>query len=129
VIADSYPLLNVFWSMLVFFGFVIFIWLFIVVLIDVFRSQDMGGFAKALWVIFLIVLPVLGILVYLIARGGSMHERQVAQIRQQQDQFNDYVRETAGTTPADQLHKLADLRDQGVITEDEFQAQKAKILA
>ncbi len=129
MIADSYPLLNVFWSMLVFFGFVIFIWLFIVVLIDVFRSQDMGGFAKALWVIFLIVLPVLGILVYLIARGGSMHERQVAQIRQQQDQFNDYVRETAGTTPADQLHKLADLRDQGVITEDEFQAQKAKILA
>ena len=129
MIADTYPLLNIFWTMLVFFGFVIFIWLFIVVVIDIFRSHDIGGFAKALWLIFLIVLPVLGILVYLIARGSSMHERSAAQLRQQQQQFDEYVRETAGASPADQLAKLAELKDRGVLTDDEFEAQKAKILA
>ena len=129
MLASDYPLLNVFWTMLVFFAFFIFIWLFIVVIVDLFRSHDIGGWGKAGWLIFLIVLPVLGILVYLIARGHSMQERNVAQMRQQQQAFDAYVRETAGVSSADQLAKLADLRDKGVLSNEEFEAQKAKILA
>ena len=127
--ASDYPLLSVVWTMLVFFGFFLFLWLFIIIVMDVFRSHDMGGFAKALWVIFLIVLPIIGIIVYLIARGGSMHERQVAQMRQQQQDFDAYVKQAAGTSgAADELTKLADLKAKGVITEDEFAAQKTKLL-
>jgi len=99
---------------------------------DIFRSHDMGGWAKALWVIFVIVLPFLGVFVYLIARGGSMHDRQAAQAAEQQKAFDQYVKQAAGTpgeTSADQLHKLADLKSQGVLTDAEFEAQKAKILA
>ena len=128
--ASDYPLLSVFWTMLLFFGFFLFLWLFIIVVIDVFRSHDMGGFAKALWVILLIIFPIVGIIVYLIARGGSMHERQVAQVRQQQKEFDAYVKEAAGSGgPADELAKLADLKAKGVITDDEFAAQKAKLLS
>jgi hypothetical protein len=127
--ASDYPLLSIFWTMLLFFGFFLFLWLFIVVVIDVFRSHDMGGFAKALWLIFLIVFPILGIIIYLIARGGSMHERQVAQMRQQDQEFRSYVQETAGGGTADELAKLADLKAKGVITDAEFDAQKAKLLS
>jgi len=128
--ASDYPLLSVVWTMLVFFGFFLFLWLFIIIVMDVFRSHDMGGFAKALWVIFLIVLPIIGIIVYLIARGGSMHERQVAQMRQQQQDFDAYVKQAAGGSgAADELTKLADLKAKGVITDDEFAAQKAKLLS
>jgi hypothetical protein len=127
--ASDYPLLSVFWTMLLFFGFFLFLWLFIVVVIDVFRSHDMGGFAKALWLIFLIILPILGIIIYLIARGGSMHERQVAQMRQQDQEFRSYVQEAAGGGTADELAKLADLKAKGVISDAEFDAQKAKLLA
>ena len=128
----SYPLVGVFWSMLYFFLFFIWIWLLIVVFGDIFRSHDMGGFAKALWVIFIIILPFLGVFVYLIARGGSMHERQAQQAAQQKAAFDSYVRQTAGSEGSDtasQLSKLADLKSQGVLTEEEFQAQKAKLLA
>ena len=127
--ASDYPLLSVFWTMLLFFAFFLFLWLFIVIVIDVFRSHDMGGFAKALWLIFLIVLPVLGIIIYLIARGGSMHERQVAQMRQQDQEFRSYVQEAAGGGTADELTKLADLKAKGVISDAEFETQKAKLLA
>ncbi|HUO47853.1 MAG TPA: SHOCT domain-containing protein [Acidimicrobiales bacterium] len=128
--ASDYPLLSVFWTMLLFFGFFLFLWLFIIVVIDVFRSHDMGGFAKALWVILLIIFPIVGIIVYLIARGGSMHERQVAQMRQQDKEFRSYVQDAAGGGgPADELAKLADLKAKGVITDDEFAAQKAKLLS
>jgi hypothetical protein len=127
--ASDYPLLSVFWTMLLFFGFFLFLWLFIVVVIDVFRSHDMGGFAKALWLIFLIILPILGIIIYLIARGGSMHERQVAQMRQQESDFRAAVQDAAGGGTADELAKLADLKAKGVITDAEFEAQKAKLLA
>ena len=132
MLGTSYPLLNLFWTMLEFFLFFIWIWLLITVFADVFRSHDMGGFAKALWVIFVIVLPFLGIFVYLIARGSSMHERSVQQAQHQQDAFNEYVRHAAatpGATSADQLAKLADLKAQGVLTDAEFEAQKAKILS
>jgi Short C-terminal domain/Phospholipase_D-nuclease N-terminal len=132
MLASSYPILDVFLTMLYFFLFVIWIWLLIMVFMDIFRSHDIGGAAKALWVIFIIVLPFLGVFVYLIARGGSMHERQAADAAEQQKAFDQYVRQAAGTpgeSSADQLHKLADLKSQGVLTDAEFEAQKAKILA
>jgi ABC-type multidrug transport system fused ATPase/permease subunit len=128
----QYPILDFFLTMLYFFLFIIWIWLLITVFIDIFRSRDMGGMAKALWVIFVIILPFLGVFVYLIARGGKMHERAAAEAAQQQKQFDSYVRQAAGTDGADtasQLSKLADLKSQGVITDAEFEAQKAKVLA
>jgi ABC-type multidrug transport system fused ATPase/permease subunit len=129
VIAYTYPLADLFGTMLGLFVFIIWFWLLIVVFSDIFRSRDLGGFAKALWVIFVIVLPFLGIFVYLIARGGKMHERAAAQAQQQQQAFDDYVKETAGTSSAEELAKLADLKQKGVITDAEFEAQKAKLLA
>lgn len=124
----TYPLLNIFWTMLWFFMFFIWIWLLVVVFSDIFRSHDMGGFAKALWVIFVVILPYLGVFIYLIARGGKMHERAAQAANQQQQAFDSYVKEVAGSSSADQLTKLADLKAQGVITDAEFEAQKAKIL-
>jgi hypothetical protein len=132
MLASSYPVLDAFLTMLYFFLFIIWIWLLIMVFMDVFRSHDMGGVAKALWVIFIIVLPFLGVFVYLIARGGKMHERAAEQAAQQQKAFDSYVRQAAGSSGADtasQLSKLADLKSQGVLTDAEFDAQKAKILA
>jgi ABC-type multidrug transport system fused ATPase/permease subunit len=132
MLASSYPILDAFLTMLYFFLFVIWIWLLIMVFMDVFRSHDMGGVAKALWVIFIIILPFLGVFVYLIARGGKMHERAAEQAAQQQKAFDQYVRQAAGSSGGDtatQLSKLADLKSQGVLTDAEFEAQKAKILA
>ncbi len=128
----QYPILDFFLTMLYFFLFIIWIWLLITVFIDIFRSHDISGWVKALWVIFVIVLPFLGVFVYLIARGGKMHERAANEAAQQQKAFDDYVKQTAGAsgdTSADQLSKLADLKSQGVLTDAEFDAQKAKILA
>jgi hypothetical protein len=130
MLAYSYPLLGAFLTILWLSLFFIWIWLFIIVLVDVFRSHDMGGFAKALWVLFIIFFPFLGVLVYLIARGGKMHERAVERADQQQQAFRGYVQSAAAPSgPADQLAKLADLKDRGVITDAEFQAEKAKLLA
>jgi Short C-terminal domain/Phospholipase_D-nuclease N-terminal len=129
--ANNYPLLDIFWTMLEIFVFVIWIWLLIIVFSDIFRSHDMGGGAKALWVIFVVILPYIGVLVYLIARGGKMHERAEAQAQQAQSQFDAYVKQTAGTSgssSADQLTKLADLKAKGIITDAEFEAEKAKVL-
>ena len=131
MIASSYPILDAFLTMLYFFLFIIWIWLLIMVFVDIFRSQDMGGWAKALWVIFVIILPFLGVFVYLIARGGKMHERAAQEAAQQQQAFDQYVRQTAGSSgdTASQLQKLADLKSQGVLSDAEFEAQKAKLLA
>jgi ABC-type multidrug transport system fused ATPase/permease subunit len=130
VIASSYPLLDLFWTILWIFGFIIWIWLLIMIFGDIFRSHDIGGWAKALWTIFVIVLPLLGILIYLIARGGGMHERAARQAQQQQQAFEAYVRQSAGTTnTADELAKLVDLKSSGALTDAEFEAQKAKLLA
>ncbi len=130
MIASSYPLLDLFWTILWIFGFIIWIWLLIMIFGDIFRSHDIGGWAKALWTIFVIVLPLLGILVYLIARGGGMHERAAQQAQQQQQAFEAYVRQSAGTTnTADELAKLVDLKNSGALTDAEFEAQKAKLLA
>ena len=130
MIAYTYPLADLFGTMLGLFVFFIWFWLLIVVFSDIFRSRDLGGGAKMLWVLFVIILPFLGIFVYLIARGGKMHERAEAQAAQQQKSFDDYVKKTAGSeSSTDQLAKLADLRKQGTITDAEFEAQKQKILA
>ena len=130
MLAYDYPLLGVFWTMLWFFLFFIWIWILITVFADIFRSHDLGGFAKALWVIFVIVLPFLGVLVYLIARGKSMQERGMQRAARQEQEFRGYVQEAAGgSSSADQLAKLADLKQQGVLTDTEFEAEKAKILS
>src|ERR1700742_5245376 len=97
MLASSYPILDIFLTTLYFFLFIIWIYLLIMVFVDIFRSHDMGGWAKALWVIFIIVLPFLGVFVYLIARGGKMHERAAAQAAQQQQAFDQYVKQAAGT--------------------------------
>ena len=128
----QYPILDFFLTMLYFFLFVIWIWLLIMVFMDIFRSHDLGGWSKALWAIFIIILPFLGVFVYLIARGGKMHERQAQEAAQQQQAFDQYVKQAAGTpgaSTADQLSKLSDLKSSGVLSDAEFEAQKAKILA
>jgi ABC-type multidrug transport system fused ATPase/permease subunit len=125
------PLLDLFWTMLWFFLFVAWIWLLISVYADIFRSSDLGGVAKALWVVFVLILPYLGVLIYLIARGGSMHERSAQQARRAQEATEAYIRDVAGGGPsaAEELAKLAQLRDQGVLSAEEFETQKSKLLA
>jgi len=126
----SYPLLGAFWTILELFLWILWIWVLIYVFIDIFRSRDLSGGAKALWFIFVLFIPLIGVLVYLIARGSSMHERAVQQAKQQDKEFRAYVQDAAGSgTPADQLAKLAELRDRGVITAEEFEREKAKVLA
>ena len=131
LLADSsYPLLNVFWTMFEFFLWIIWIWILIWIFIGIFRSHDLSGWAKALWFIFILIVPLIGVLVYLIARGSKMHEHAAQDAQVQEQQFRQYVQEAAGSeSTADQLSKLADLRDRGVITADEFESQKGKILA
>ena len=126
----QYPLLDAFLTMLWFFLWVLWIFLLFWIIFDIFRSKDLSGWSKALWLIFIIILPFLGVFVYLIARGGSMQERSVRQAQAEDKQFQEYVRDAAGSgSTADEVAKLADLRDRGVITEAEFQQGKAKILA
>ena len=126
----DYPILSLIWIMFMFFVFVLWIWLLISVFIDIFRSHDLSGGVKAVWVLFVIILPFLGVLVYLIARGGKMHERAVEQATAQQKAFDTYVKQTAGSSSnVEQLSKLADLKEKGVISDAEFDAQKAKLLA
>ena len=121
---------EVFWSFLWFFLFFIWIYLLFMVFGDIFRSHDLSGWAKALWFIFVLFIPLIGVLVYLIARGGSMQERAQQQAQQADADTRAYIQDAAGApNTADQLTKLADLRDRGVITADEFEREKAKILA
>jgi hypothetical protein len=137
--ASNYPVLDLFWTIIEFFLWVIWIWILIMIFIDIFRSHDLSGWAKALWFLFVLFIPLIGVLVYLIARGGSMHERQVRQAHRDADAFYaGYGRHAAapatdggdgGGSTADQLAKLADLRDRGVLTQEEFDKEKAKILA
>ena len=126
----SYPLLGAFWTVFEIFLWVIWIWILIYVFIDIFRSHDLSGWAKALWFIFVLFIPLIGVLVYLIARGGSMQERAAKQAQQQDQEVRRYIQQAAGEpNSADQLAKLADLRDRGVITPEEFEREKAKVLA
>jgi len=130
MLAYDYPAGGVFVSMLYFFLFFIWLMLLFRVFGDIFRSHDMGGFAKAIWTIFVIVVPFLGVFIYLIARGRSMGERDLAAAQAQQEAFKSYVQQTAGTAgTASELASLAELKQQGVLTDAEFEAQKAKLLA
>ena len=130
MVGYDYPILSLIWIMFMFFVFVLWIWLLISVFMDIFRSHDLSGGVKAVWVLFVIILPFLGVLVYLIARGGKMHERAVEQATAQQKAFDSYVKQTAGSgSNVEQLSKLADLKEKGVISDAEFDAQKAKLLA
>lgn len=128
----GYPLLDVFLSVLYFFLWFLWLMLLFWIIFDIFRSRDLSGWAKAAWLIFVIVIPLLGVLVYLIARGGKMHERQVRDVQAQDDAYRSYVRDAAGTNGQSQsaeITKLAGLRDRGVITDAEFEQAKAKVLA
>ena len=111
---SSYPLLNEFWTIFEIFLWVIWIWILIWIFIDIFRSRDLSGWAKALWFLFVLFIPLIGVLVYLIARGGKMRERVMQKARRQDEDFRAHVPQAAGSqTTADQLPKLAGLRDQG----------------
>jgi membrane protein implicated in regulation of membrane protease activity len=127
----SYPLLGAFWTILEVFLWVLWIWVLIYVFIDIFRSHDLSGWSKALWFLFVLFIPLIGVLVYLIARGGKMQERAMQDARKQDQEFRAYVQDAAASSasPADQLAKLADLRDRGVITAEEFEREKARVLA
>ena len=126
----SYPLLGAFWTIFEIFLWILWFWVLIYVFMDIFRSHDLSGVAKALWFVFVLFIPLIGVLVYLIARGGNMHEHAVQEAQQQDQAFRSYVQDAAGSTnTADQLAKLAELRDRGVITADEFEREKAKVLA
>jgi hypothetical protein len=127
--AYTYPLLDIFWTMVEIFLFIVYIWVLIAIFSDIFRSHDMGGVAKMLWFLFVFILPVVGILAYLLVRGGSMHERAAKQAQRQQEAFTSYVSDAAGASSTDQLAKLADLKERGAITDAEFETQKAKVLA
>ncbi len=131
--AYDYPLLGFFWTILIVFLWIAWIIILIRIFSDIFRNHEMSGWVKALWSIFVIIVPFLGTLIYLIVHGGDMAKRDIQQAQVQKDAFDAYVRQTAaasgGASSADELSKLAGLRDQGVITDAEFAAQKAKLLA
>jgi hypothetical protein len=130
VFAADYPFMNILWTMILFFCWVIWIWMLVVILTDVFRRRDMSGWVKALWVIFLIVLPFLGVLVYLIANHDGMNERNIKSAQANQQQFDDYVRTVATEGgPAAEIEKAKGLLDSGAITQAEFDAIKTKALA
>jgi Phospholipase_D-nuclease N-terminal/Short C-terminal domain len=130
VIGADYPFLDVMWTMLVFFAWIIWFWLLITVFADVFRRHDTSGFAKVLWIIFVIVLPFLGVFIYLIAEGKGMAERNAAAQQQAMAQTDDYIRSVASTNDATaQIAKAKELLDSGAITATEYDALKAKALA
>jgi hypothetical protein len=126
------PLLDLFWATLWFFLFIVWIWLLIAVITDVFRSEDLSGWGKAAWVFFVIVLPILAVIIYLIARGKKMDQRGQAEVMAREKATREYVRsvaaESAAPSTADELAKLGQLREAGVLSEEEFAAQKAKVL-
>ena len=128
VLAADYPFLDILWTMFIFFLFVIWIWILITVFSDIFRRKDIGGGTKALWIIFVIVLPYLGVLVYLIANHDGMADRNIAQIQKHQAATDDYIRSVAGGTAAE-IEKAKGLLDSGAITQAEFDALKQKALA
>jgi len=130
ILATSYPFLEVFWTLLIFFAFVIWIWLLFVVFADIFRRHDTSGFAKVLWIIFIIIVPYFGVFVYLIAEHKGMTERAIKQQEAAQAQTEQYVRSVAGTgDPTEQIAKAKQLLDSGTITQAEFDQIKQKALS
>jgi uncharacterized protein YnzC (UPF0291/DUF896 family) len=135
VLAEEFGTGQVVWSMFYFFLWFIWIWLLVIVFTDIFRSRDLSGWGKALWTIFVIILPYLGVLIYMIARGHKMHEHAEQEAQQQDAAMRQYIQSAVQTDgknghgTADEVARLADLRKQGVLTEEEFQTAKAKALA
>ena len=122
------PLLNIFWSIFMFFLLVAWIWVIVGVISDVFRSKDLSGLEKALWILGIIVIPWLGVLTYIVLRGQGMAERNAQAVAEVEKMRRAYVQDVAGSSTADELTKLAGLRDKGIITDAELQAQKTKLL-
>jgi hypothetical protein len=128
LVAADYPFLDVFWTMILFFAWIAWIWIAITCFADIFRRHDIGGWHKALWVVFIIVVPFLGVLVYLIAQHDGMRDRSIERARQERAALDEYVRDTAGG-PASEIAKAKELLDKGAITQEEFDAIKAKAMA
>jgi hypothetical protein len=133
----GYPFADLFLTILYIAGWILWIVLLFLIVMDIFRSRDLSGWAKAAWLLFVIVLPLLGVLAYLVVRGGTMHERYAREVEAQEDAFRSYVREAAagdghgggdGHSSSEELIRLAELRDRGLITDEEFQKAKAKVL-
>ena len=130
MLATQYPFLSVMWTLIVIFAWIIWFWLLITVFADLFRRHDISGWVKALWIIFVIILPFLGVLVYLIAESHGMADRNQKQAQAAQSQFDDYVKTVAAQSdPTEQISKAKGLLDSGAITQAEFDSIKAKALA
>src|SRR5512144_458396 len=131
-LAYDYPLLGAFWTAMWFFVWVLWIFLLFRVMLDIFRDDDLSGWAKAAWIIFILMLPFLGVLLYVIARGKGMGMREGHRARAQQQAFDDYIRKTASSparsSEVDELAKLSEIRARGDISDEEFRRAKAKIL-
>ena len=128
MLAADYPFLDILWTMFIFFLFIIWIWILITVFVDIFRRKDTSGFSKALWIIFVIILPYLGVLIYLIANHDGMADRNLAQVQQQKAATDEYIRSVSGGA-AGEIEKAKGLLDSGAITQAEFDSIKAKALA
>ncbi len=126
---ESIGFFDLIWSIFLLFMLAAWIWVLISVVADIFRSQDMGGVAKALWIGFVIIIPWLGVLVYIVVRGDRMHENTVDAIARAEEARRDYIRSVAQVSPADELSKLAELKEKGILTDDEFVTQKSRILS
>ena len=131
VIAADYPFLDILWTMIIFFMWVVWFWILITILMDLFRRHDYSGWLKAGWTVFMVVLPFLGVFVYLISQGKGMAERKAEEMRASQAAFDSYVRSTASTSEgaAEQITKAKQLLDSGAIDQAEFEALKRKALA
>jgi len=131
MLGADYPFLDVMWTMIVFFLWVLWFWLLITVFVDIFRRHDLSGWGKTGWLIFCIILPFLGVFIYIITQGSGMTDRNVKQAQAQQQQFDDYVRQTAGSgdSAASQIERAKGLLDSGAITQEEFDSLKQKALA
>lgn len=131
-LAYDYPVLGAFWTVMWIFLWVMWLFLLFRIVVDVFRDHEMGGWAKAAWLVFLILIPFLGVLVYVIARGKYMGKREIQHAQEQQEAFNAYIRETAkapGKATADDLFRLSELKARGELSEEEYQQAKQKLLA
>ena len=129
LVAADYPFLDVLWTMLIFFLWVIWFWILITVFADLFRRHDISGGKKALWIVFVIIVPFLGVLIYLIANSQGMAERNVKDVRQAQAQTDEYIKSVASSGPAGEIERAKVLLDSGTITQQEFDALKQKALA
>lgn len=129
--ASDYPLMNVFWTMVMFFAWMIWIWLLITIFADLFSRRDVGGWAKAGWTVVVLVLPFIGVLAYLISQSSAMADRRMAQVKASQESFDSYVKSVAASSPAPgaEIERAKGLLDSGAITEAEYDEIKAKALA